>query len=334
MYGLARPLLFRVDPERAHAATLRAMRLVGASALARRAVGAMFATPSRPVEVFGLTFAHPVGLAAGYDKDGVALGGLGALGFSHVEVGTVTPRPQPGNPRPRVFRLAEDRALINRLGFPSRGADVVAAELGRPRPPGLVVGVNVGKNKDTPLDDAPAEYAALVTRFAPLADYLALNVSSPNTVGLRQLQGRAALEALLAPVVAARDALSPRVPLLVKLAPDLDDAALDAALGAMLDAGVDGVIATNTTTDRAGLRSVAAAEAGGLSGRPLAARATAMVAEIHRRTGGRLPIIGVGGVATAADARARLDAGATLVQLYTSLVYEGPGVVRRIVRGL
>jgi len=333
-YAAIRPLLFRMAPERAHAATLEAMRLVAGSPTLQALVRPWFATPERPVEAFGLRFSNPVGLAAGYDKDGVAVAGLATLGFGHVEVGTVTLRPQPGNAGPRVFRLAGDEAIVNRLGFPCRGADFAAEQLSRPRPPGLVVGVNIGKNKDTPLEEAPGDYAALVDRFAPLADYLVINVSSPNTVGLRRLQGKAALERLLDAALARRDAQPGRTPLLVKLAPDLDDAGLDDALDVLLSRGVDGVVATNTTLSRAGLSSAGATAAGGLSGRPLTERANALVATIHRRTDGRLPIIGVGGVFTADDARARLDAGATLVQLYTSLVYEGPGVVKRIVRGL
>ena len=334
MYRAVRPLLFRLAPEHAHEASLRAMQLVSASPALQALIRPLFQAPPCPVEAFGLSFANPLGLAAGYDKDAVAIAGLATLGFGHVEVGTVTLRPQPGNAGPRIFRLPADAAIVNRLGFPSRGADFAAAQLSRPRPPGLVVGVNIGKNKDTPLERAPEDYAALVDRFAPLADYLVINVSSPNTVGLRRLQGRAALEALLDAALARRDAQPRRTPLLVKLAPDLDDAGLDDALGVLLDRGVDGVVATNTTLSRAGLRSAGATAAGGLSGRPLTVRANALVAAISERTDGKLPIIGVGGIFTADDARARLDAGATLVQLYTSLVYEGPGVVQRIVRAL
>lgn len=334
MYRAARPLLFRLAPEHAHEASLRAMQLVSASRALQALIRPLFQAPPCPVEAFGLSFANPLGLAAGYDKDAVAIAGLATLGFGHVEVGTVTLRPQPGNAGPRIFRLPADAAIVNRLGFPSRGADFAAAQLSRPRPPGLVVGVNIGKNKDTPLERAPEDYAALVDRLAPLADYLVINVSSPNTVGLRRLQGRAALEALLDAALARRDAQPRRTPLLVKLAPDLDDAGLDDALGVLLDRGVDGVVATNTTLSRAGLRSAGATAAGGLSGRPLTVRANALVAAISERTDGKLPIIGVGGIFTADDARARLDAGATLVQLYTSLVYEGPGVVQRIVRAL
>lgn len=343
MYGVLRRLLFRLDPERAHALALGAIRLGGAVPPARWLLRALYgAPPTRPVEAFGVSFPNAIGLAAGYDKDALGWRGLTCLGFGHLELGTVTPRPQPGNPKPRVFRLKEDRGLVNRLGFPSRGAEAVAQRLlaraARRRPGGVVLGVNIGKNKDTPLEAAAADYVALLERFAPLADYLVVNVSSPNTVGLRRLQARDALEALLGEVAAARtrsvEALGRPVPLLVKLAPDLDDGELDDALGAVLGAGMDGVVATNTTLARDGLRSPAADEAGGLSGAPLTARSTAVIRAIHDRTGGRLPIVGVGGVASADDARAKLDAGATLVQLYTGLVYEGPGLVRRLVRAL
>jgi len=250
----------------------------------------------------------------------------------------VTPRPQPGNPRPRLFRLPQDRALINRLGFPGRGAEFLAARLRGPRPDGLVLGVNLGKNAFTPLDAAVQDYLSLLDVFAPLTDYLAVNVSSPNTVGLRRLQARAALDSLLAALVerraALRDSKHLHLPILVKLSPDLSSAELDDALTAILDQGVDGVIAANTTLSRGSLASEHAAETGGLSGAPLRAGNTAMVAEIHRRTAGKLPIVGVGGVMDAADAREMLQAGATLVQIYTGLVYTGPGLVKAILTDL
>ena len=339
MYELLRPLLFRMSPERAHATTLQLLGAAGRTAPLRTVVRALFAPRrARPVTAFGLTFPSPLGLAAGYDKDADAIAGLAVLGFGHVEVGTVTPAPQPGNPRPRLFRLPEDRAVINRLGFPSRGAEAVAARLRERRPPGIVVGVNLGKQKDTPLEAASDDYCRLLRTFAPLGDYLVINVSSPNTLGLRRLQAREALASLLTAVAAERGAqagaLGRPVPVLVKLAPDLSDPELDDALDAVISAGMDGVIATNTTLSREGLRSPRAAEAGGLSGAPLRARSTRVIREIHDRTAGRLPIIGVGGIATADDARAKIDAGARLVQLYTGLIYEGPGAVRRIVEGL
>jgi len=329
IYDLIRPLLFRLDPEDAHRLVLHGLRALGAAPPLARLVRSLMTPRARPVEVAGLTFPSPIGLAAGWDKDGLAIDGLFALGFGHVEVGTVTPLPQPGNPRPRVFRLVEDEAIVNRMGFPSRGADHLAGRLEARRARstgGPIVGVNLGKNKATPNERASDDYVALVRRFAPLADYLVVNVSSPNTQGLRDLQERAALEALLREVVRARGAARP--PLFVKLAPDLDEAALDRAVEAATHARIDGVVATNTTLARDGLRAHAAHEAGGLSGAPLSARATSMVRAIVRRTS--LPIIASGGVMHADDVRAKLDAGASLVQVWTGFVYRGPGVVRHL----
>ncbi len=336
LYDKMRPLLFRLDPERAHSLTLVLLRLAGALPPVRAALGKVFGpVGATPVQAFGLTFPNRVGLAAGYDKDGLAWRGLAALGFGHIEVGTVTSRPQSGNPRPRLFRLPEDQAIINRMGFPGRGADFVAGQLGGRRPSGVVLGVNLGKNKATLLADAYQDYVYLVERFAPLADYLTINISSPNTVGLRRLQGRAYLTDLLTRVVAARDTqatkLSKAVPLLVKLSPDLDAAGLDDALAVILESGVDGIIATNTTIARPLLQSTNQVETGGLSGAPLTQASTALVAEIVARTAGRLPVVAVGGIMTAADAQAKLDAGAALVQVYSGLIYRGPGLVREIV---
>ncbi|MDD2696186.1 MAG: quinone-dependent dihydroorotate dehydrogenase [Anaerolineales bacterium] len=343
MYPLIRPLLFRLEPERAHALSLSLISMAGRFAFTRTFLRACYTPPPKPVRAFGLDFPNPVGLAAGYDKDGLGWRGLACLGFGHLEVGTVTLLPQPGNPRPRLFRLPEDEALINRMGFPGHGAQAVAARLRRRQPGDVVLGVNLGKGKSTPLEEAAQDYLGLMEVFLPLADYLAINVSSPNTEGLRRLQARQALERLLLLLVERRDAqqaaLGRRVPLLVKLSPDLDDGELDDALAALLNAGVDGVIATNTTVGREGLESsprgqALAGEKGGLSGAPLRELSTRMVREISRRTEGRLPIIGAGGVMNAADARQKLEAGASLVQVYTGLVYAGPGLAKRIVAGL
>ncbi len=338
MYSLLRPLLFRLEPEQAHSLTLRMLRLAGALGPLKSFLQAFFAAPQMPLQVFGLTFNNPVGLAAGYDKDGLAWRGLACLGFGHIEIGTVTPRQQPGNPKPRLFRLVDERALINRMGFPGNGASFVAAQLQGRSPPGLVLGVNLGKNKDTPLDLAVQDYLDLLRGFAPLADYLAINVSSPNTVGLRRLQARQALEQLLGALAEERKSqehlLGRRVPLLVKLAPDLEDAELEDALEALLRTGMDGVIATNTTVARQGLRSSLANETGGLSGAPLQKRSTQVIRQIDRQTSGKLPIVGVGGVMGAAEAREKLEAGAVLVQVYTGLVYAGPGLVKKILVGL
>ena len=339
VYPLLRSFLFRLDPERAHGLTLGLIRLAGGLAPVRTFLRAGFAGPSRPVQAFGLSFRNPVGLAAGYDKDGLGWRGLACLGFGHIEVGTVTAEPQEGNPRPRLFRLPGERALINRMGFPGRGAEFVKQRLQGPRPQGLILGVNLGKNKTTPLERAAEDYVRLARTFLPLADYLAVNVSSPNTAGLRQLQARDALESLLEAMAAERRSWGsqPRgqpKPILVKLAPDLSDAELDDALGAVLAAGMDGVISTNTTLGRGGIRSPLAGEAGGLSGAPLCSCSTQMVRKIIQRSAGKLPVIGVGGILGPADAREKLDAGASLVQVYTGLVYRGPGLVKEILNGL
>jgi dihydroorotate dehydrogenase len=327
MWALMRPLLFALSPERAHGVALRSLQAAGAFPPLRGLMGLLYRAPERPVEVLGLSFRNPIGLAAGWDKDAKALRGLPALGFGHVEIGTVTPRPQPGNPRPRVFRLSRERCLVNRRGFPSDGAVRVAARLAR-RPRGLVVGVNLGRNKDTPTERAHDDYAALLERFAPLADYLVVNVSSPNTPGLRDLQARGELEALLAGLVARRDTLDVRPPLLVKLSPDLAPAALDDALEAVHAARIDGIVATNTTLARDGL---AIDEAGGASGLILQTRGLDVVRRIATLAPG-LPLIAAGGVMGPDDVRRRLDVGASLVQVYTGLVFAGPGIVRRMAR--
>lgn len=360
MFSSLRPLLFRLEPEAAHRLTLRLLRIGGYPPF-NSLLRWMYAPPAKPLPAFGLTFRNAVGLAAGYDKDATAVRGLAALGFGHVEVGTVTPRPQPGNPTPRVFRLVEDEAIINSLGFPSRGSEFVQLRLrplyreslverlrelinpkakqlrGPARAHGnLILGVNLGKNKDTPNEEAVLDYLALVQNFASLADYLVINVSSPNTVGLRQLQGRAALEALLTQIQAQRlheqTRLEKRVPLLIKLAPDLTDQELDEAVGVSLDKRMDGIIVTNTTVARDGLRSDLQRESGGLSGSPLRGRADSVLAQVVAQVEGRVPVVGVGGIQTPDDAKRKIDLGATLVQVYTGLIYQGPGLVKQIVR--
>lgn len=335
LYDSIRPFLFHLDPEVAHHLSLQAMHLAGQSPVLGGLLELLFAQPAEPVSCMGLRFPNRVGLAAGYDKDGLGWKGLARLGFGHVEVGTVTPRAQAGNPKPRVFRLTEDNAVINRMGFPGEGMEVVASRLDKSRPNGVVLGVNIGKNKDTPLESALEDYIATFDRFAHLADYIAVNVSSPNTPGLRKLQQREALEGLLKPLQQRRDGLGRHLPLLVKLAPDLDDTELDAALEAVDGARFDGIIATNTTIDRPStLAGSARTEKGGLSGAPLREKSARMIREICQRTGGSLPVIAVGGIMSAADARARLDAGACLVQVYTGMIYEGPSLPGRIARAL
>jgi len=350
MYKLIRPLLFRLDPEAAHLLTLYALRFTSAIAPIHWAITLAFQAPPRPVTAFGLTFKNPVGLAAGYDKDGVAIRGLASLGFGHIEIGTVTPIPQDGNPKPRVFRLPEDGAVINRMGFPSRGAQFVQKQLSpvqkaslyqyitaaKPRGSSLVLGINLGKNKSTPNEEAVLDYLTLLQNFAPLANYLAINVSSPNTVGLRQLQGRAALEGLLTQLHAQRQfeetKLKKRIPLLVKLAPDLSAPELDDALDVILRTHMDGVIATNTTLAREGLRSIHKGETGGLSGSPLKVRSEAVLHQIVKRVDGKIPIVSAGGIMDPDDAKRRLDMGAALIQVYTGLIYRGPGLVKEILR--
>lgn len=338
--------LTRVDPERAHHLGFAAVR-AGGPVLRRRPVRVPAGVG--PVDAMGLRFAHPLGLAAGFDKDARGVEALGALGFSFVEVGTATALPQPGNPRPRLFRLTEDRAVVNRMGFNNAGATAVAARLAarRPGPGSPVLGVNLGKSKVVPEDDAAAvaaDHDTSTRLLAPHADYLVVNVSSPNTPGLRTLQAVERLEPLLAQVRRSADEVRHaaglgRVPLLVKIAPDLaDDDVLAVADLVRGDDGVDGVVATNTTTGRTGLRTgaatVEAAGAGGLSGPPVAARALEVTRLLRGRLGPGPVLVGVGGITTAADARERLAAGADLLQAYTAFVYEGPAWARRVVRGL
>lgn len=335
MYDLIRPLLFTLDPERAHQITIRLMGWLGGVPFMLRIIKSIYHTEIKPVEAFGLTFSNPVGLAAGYDKDALGFRGLAALGMGHIEIGTVTPRPQTGNPKPRIFRLPPDQALINRMGFPGRGMAFVKQQMQGRQLDDLVLGVNIGKNQETPNREAAEDYLTLLEGFAGLADYIAINVSSPNTIGLRRLQARDMLEELLGVMVKERDhlikSLDKPLPLLVKLAPDLDDRELDDALEASLSAGVEGVIATNTTVERGGLQSPRAGEEGGLSGKPLSEQSTEMIRKITYRTAGELPIIGVGGIMSPADALEKMDAGACLVQVYSGLVYQGPGLIKRIV---
>ncbi len=362
MYPFFRKYLFRMDAERAHGLTLSALRLAGGFAPVRWIMQLLYSAPDKPVHAFGLDFRNPVGLAAGYDKDAVAVKGLAALGFGHIEVGTVTPLPQPGNPKPRLFRLVEDEGIINRMGFPSRGSEYVQMQLnphlrsdwveriigfsarGRKRrgmPPQrmtgrTILGINIGKNKSTPNEQAVLDYLELLQVFAPLADYLTINVSSPNTEGLRDLQAGKALEKLLSQLHAQRLLEQPKLqrhlPLLVKLAPDLSPAELDEAVDVIVGTRMDGVIVTNTTLGRDGLRSGYRSESGGLSGRPLAGRSEAVLQDVLKRVNGALPVVSAGGIMGPQDAKRRLEMGATLVQVYSGLAYCGPGLVKAIVR--
>ena len=341
LYESIRPFLFKLDPERVHELTLRILELAGTLPPIRAWMRRVFSLerPDFRVHAFGLDFPNPVGMAAGYDKDGRSFRGLACLGFGHLELGTVTPHPQVGNPRPRIFRLPQDQALINRMGFPNQGSEALLRRLQRRgRLPGVVLGVNIGKGGDTPLDKAAEDYLALLRAFYPVADYLAVNISSPNTIGLRRLQAREYLEDLLEALSSARSELEAterrRVPILVKLSPDLNDTELEDAVGVVQGAGMDGIIATNTTVDRSGLSSHYREETGGLSGFPLRKRSNEVVRRIYHLTGGELPIVGVGGIFSPKDARELLETGATLIQVYTGLVYRGPGLVREILEGL
>ncbi len=328
--------LLQLEPERSHHAALALLQLAQSTPGGVDGLRALYApSSSSPVELCGLRFPNRVGLAAGYDKNAVAWQALAALGFGHVEVGTVTPRPQCGNPKPRVFRMRVDRCLINRLGFPSDGAEVVKGRLRGLHRGAVVLGVNLGKNKDTPLERAVEDYVSGVKSFAKLADYLTVNVSSPNTPGLRSLQTGDALRELIAEVLLARDehAGGKVLPVFVKLSPDLDEAQLDDALDAIVGAGADGVIATNTTLARDGMESSLRAETGGMSGALLTERGLQVTRMIREKLP-KVPLIGVGGVMTAEDAKARIDAGADLVQVYTGLVFGGAGVVRQMVDGI
>jgi dihydroorotate dehydrogenase len=334
-----RPALFALDAERAHELTLRSLAVAHRAPAARAALRAAFGVAddgALAVEVFGRRFPSPLGIAAGLDKEAVAYNALGAMGFSFVEVGTITAHPQPGNPRPRLFRLPRDGAVINRMGFNNPGCEATARTLAAHPSDGVIVGVNLGKSKVTALVDAPADYAASARALAPHADYAVINVSSPNTPGLRTLQS---VDALAGIVRAVRPALADRaVPLLVKIAPDLADEDIDAVVDLCIGESVAGIVATNTTLRRDGLATssdaVEALGDGGLSGSPLRARSRAVVARISARASRALPIIGVGGVSTADDAWALIEAGASLVQVYTGFIYRGPTMARELAGGL
>ena len=336
MYALGRPLLFAFDAERAHG-----LGLASLEAAYRCGLSPLLATPPRPLptRAFGLTFPNPVGLAAGLDKNGAHVDALLALGFGFVEVGTVTPLPQPGNPKPRMFRLPQQQAIINRLGFNNQGVDVLVRNVERARRRNGVLGINIGKNKDTPNEDAVADYLVCLRRVYPLADYVTVNISSPNTAGLRELQEEQALRKLVGTLRDEQEKLAgkhgKRVPLLVKIAPDLSENDIDAAARVLGDLGVDGVIATNTTISREGVEaSPLAREAGGLSGAPLMSQATTVLRMLRTRLPDTIPLVGVGGILQGADAATKQAAGALLVQTYTGLIYRGPALIGECVEAL
>lgn len=345
-----RPALFAMDAEHAHDFSLGALALASAFPAVCREAGNWlgWGDPRLAQTVCGLHFKNPVGLAAGLDKNGVAIEGLAACGFSHVEIGTVTGRAQPGNPQPRLFRLKADEAIINRMGFNNRGCELMAKHLaqryqpvgGAHRPP-CILGINFGKSKVVDNAEALADYTASIQAVGRYADYVVVNVSSPNTPGLRDLQSEAALRPLLSGVRASVDRAGNKAPLFLKIAPDLSDEGIDAAVDVALETGCDGIIATNTTIGRGGLMAdparVVSIGAGGLSGRPVRSRSTVVVARVARRvlaSGRPIPIIGVGGVDSAAAAWEKLTHGATLVQVYSALIYHGPGLIAEINRGI
>jgi dihydroorotate dehydrogenase len=344
MYQLIKPLLFKLDPERAHNLTLRLIKWAGIFPPTYGLLRRMFEVndPKLEVEAFGLKFKNPIGLAAGYDKNGVAARGLSALGFGHIEVGTVTRSKQVGNPKPRVFRVPEAQGLINSMGFPNDGVGQVvnpstslraglSARFNKSR---YMIGINIGKSKETAIERAAEDYCELLKRVYAQADYVAVNVSSPNTMNLRQLQAREAIASLLKEIAAVRNDLPKRMPLLVKIAPDLTEAEIDDVLEAIDQSGFDGVIATNTTIGREGLSGQYQNLKGGLSGAPLRDRSTSIIRTIANRSEGKLPIIGVGGIIEPRDAIEKLAAGAKLIQIYTGLIYSGPSLVKQINRAI
>jgi len=353
---LLKPLFFLLSPERAHYFTLFLFRIALAIPMVGYLIRRYYAVNNKSLEreVFGLKFANPIGLAAGFDKNGKYFHTMAALGFGHIEVGTVTPRPQSGNPKPRLFRLPQAEALINRMGFNNNGVEALIKQLQKKRPKGLIIGGNIGKNKDTPNEQAVDDYVYCFEKLFPYVDYFVVNVSSPNTPGLRALQEKEPLTHILNtlqsinPPPASNKMPDARYqipsnfeppskpkPILLKIAPDLTDEQLDDIVEIVETTRIAGIIATNTTISRENLiENVEAMGAGGLSGKPLRARSTAIIQYLKNKSNGQLIIIGVGGIATAADAIEKLEAGASLVQLYTGLIYEGPMIVKRINQGL
>ena len=332
MYQLFKPILFQFDPEKIHHAVTSGLRLVnkvwGVPKLLKS--GFVINDPRLERTVFGLKFKNPVGLAAGFDKNGELVDELATLGFGFIEVGTVTPLPQPGNEMPRMFRLQEDEAIINRMGFNNVGVDVVAARLKYIKRDGLIIGGNIGKNKVTPNEDAVSDYIKCFDKLFDVVDYFVVNVSSPNTPGLRELQEKEPLKNLLGTLQSRNEKNGTSRPILLKIAPDLTDSQLDDIIEIVNETGIAGVIATNTTISREGLRSSLKSESGGLSGKPLTKRSTEVIRYLSQKSNNAFPIIGVGGIHSPQDAMDKLNAGASLVQIYTGFIYEGPGLIKRI----
>ncbi len=340
---ILKPVLFRMDAEKAHHLTIGMLKLAGQIPGGAALLGAMYGlnAPSElKTRLWGLEFPHPIGLAAGLDKNGQAVRAFSSVGFGFMEVGTVTPKGQPGNELPRLFRLPSDEALINRMGFNNHGAAEMAGRLGRIKRRAIPVAVNIGKNKATPNEQAAQDYVQCIRELYDHADLFVVNISSPNTPDLRKLQHGDELAQLLAAVTAEMEAQKQKrgreraLPILVKIAPDMDHGELEQVAGTIMSSGVSGIIATNTTLSRAGITHPNAGETGGLSGRPLTDRSTAVIRSIYKLTEGKLPIIGSGGVFTAEDAYAKIRAGASLVEIYTSLIYKGPAINGELVNGL
>ena len=332
MYQLLKPILFKFDPEKIHHVVTSGLRLVNKVWGVPKLLEHEFAIsdPRLERQVFGLKFKNPVGLAAGFDKNGELVDELGRLGFGFIEVGTVTPLPQPGNEKPRMFRLTEDQALINRMGFNNVGVDVVAARLKYIKRDGLIIGGNIGKNKITPNEDAVSDYIKCFDKLFDVVDYFVVNVSSPNTPGLRELQEKQPLKNLLGTLQARNEKNGTSRPILLKIAPDLTDSQLDDIIEIVTETGIAGVIATNTTISREGLVSNLKTESGGLSGKPLTKRSTEVIRYLSEKSNNAFPIIGVGGIHSPEDAVEKIRAGASLVQIYTGFIYEGPGLIKRI----
>lgn len=338
MYAAIRPFLFSLDPEKAHHFTISSMKM--ASSMGMTAL-APSVSPS-PREVMGLTFPNPVGLAAGLDKNGDCIDGMASLGFGFLELGTVTPKPQPGNPRPRMFRVPKAEGLINRMGFNNEGVDVLVENVRKSRfyqEKKGILGLNIGKNAITPIENAVDDYLICLEKVYPVADYIAINISSPNTKNLRQLQGESELDNLLSQLKAAQSRLADEharyVPLALKIAPDMDDSQVKNIADALIRHKIDGVIATNTTITREAVKDLPyAQEAGGLSGAPVRDASTHVIRLLKQELGDALPIIGVGGILSGEDAKEKMDAGASLVQVLTGMIYSGPGLVRECVQAL
>jgi dihydroorotate dehydrogenase len=339
MYGIIRKILFKIDPEAIHYGVMKNLVRACAVPFARSVIKQNFVVADKALErtLWGIKFPNPVGLGAGFDKDAKFTDELACLGFGFVEIGTVTPRPQPGNPKPRLFRLPADNALINRMGFNNEGAKAAAERLKR-RKEKLVIGGNIGKNKDTPNENAIDDYTACFKDLYDVVDYFVVNVSSPNTPGLRALQSKGPLMEILNSLASLNKELGKPKPLLLKIAPDLSKEELDDIIDIVQQTGIEGIVATNTTIDRSGLKTstseIDKIGAGGLSGKPLRSRATEVISYIHQKTNGTIPIIAVGGIFTAEDAIEKLNAGASLVQVYTGFVYEGPGIAKNICKGI